>query len=313
MLVLPSTPSVVPAITLKILAAVAVGAFAQISYSGYLGDEFKSVVEYSFVPFTALGVAISLFLGFHNNASYARWWEARTLWGTQIIAVRNLIRFLLGICRQDDDDDESLIKDSDWRIRIILLVMAQTHALRSQLRPYCKSDDIPALKERDRFLANESSSSIERLVKSQNPADAILMRASEILGKESGLSTYSLIHASRLIDRLCEIQTSCERIHNTTLPFAYSLLVHRTSFMFVYLSPFAIASTMGWWTPVFTAILAYTLFGLDEVARQLNEPFRDEPQCLALSSMCRVIERDVCEALRREVPPLLKPVDSVLM
>ena len=232
-------------------------------YNGYLGDEFKSIVEYSFVPFTALGVAISLFLGFHNNASYSRWWEARTLWGTQIIAVRNLIRFLLGICRPDDD--ESLLTDSDWRIRIILLAMAQTHALRSQVRPYCKSDETTALKDRDRFLESESSLCIEKLVKSQNPASAILMRASEILGKESGLSTYSLIHASELIDRLCEIQTSCERIHNTTLPFAYSLLVHRTSFMFVYLAPFAIVSTMGWWTPVFTAILAYTLFGLDEV------------------------------------------------
>jgi putative membrane protein len=146
--------------------------------------------------------------------------------------VRNLIRFLLGICQQDDDDDESLLTDSDWRVRIILLAMAQTHALRSQLRPYCKSDVIPALQERDRFLEQESLSCIEKLVKSQNPANAILMRASEILGKESGLSTYSLIHASRLVDRLCEIHTSCERIHNTTLPFAYSLLVHRTSVSF---------------------------------------------------------------------------------
>jgi putative membrane protein len=313
LLLLPSTLSVVPAITLKILSAAVVGAFAVISYDGYLGDEFKNVVDYSFTPFTALGVAISLFLGFHNNASYARWWEARTLWGTQIIAVRNLIRFLLGICQHDDDDDESLLKDSDWRRRIILLAMAQTHALRSQLRPSCKSDEIPAFQDRDRFLENELSSCIEQIVKSQNPASAILMRASQILGKESGLSTYSLIHASTLIDRVSDIQTSCERIHNTTLPFAYSLLVHRTSFMFVYLSPFAIASSMGWWTPVFTAILAYTLFGLDEVARQCNEPFRDEPQCLALSSMCRAVERDVCEALRREVPPTLKPVDSVLM
>ena len=27
------------------------------------------------------GVALSLFLGFRNNAAYDRWWEARKLWG----------------------------------------------------------------------------------------------------------------------------------------------------------------------------------------------------------------------------------------
>ena len=32
--------------------------------------------------------AISLFLGFRNNASYSRWWEARKQWGKQLITVR---------------------------------------------------------------------------------------------------------------------------------------------------------------------------------------------------------------------------------
>ena len=32
-------------------------------------------------PFSVMGVALSLFLGFRNNAAYDRWWEARKLWG----------------------------------------------------------------------------------------------------------------------------------------------------------------------------------------------------------------------------------------
>ena len=32
-------------------------------------------------PFAVFGVALSLFLGFRNNAAYDRWWEARRLWG----------------------------------------------------------------------------------------------------------------------------------------------------------------------------------------------------------------------------------------
>lgn len=292
--------------------------FAESINNGYFGENIQQALDYSFVPFTALGVAISLFLGFHNNASYARWWEARTLWGTQIIAVRNLIRFLLDVCcnrgswtGRDVESNKTVLLDSDWRVKIIMLAMAQTHALRAQLRPYCRSDHpTTALQDRDRYLTPEQRTEISQ---SPNPASAILAEAATILGKESDLPEYSLIHASGLIDRLCEIQTGCERIHNTSLPFVYSLLVHRTTFLYVFLSPFAMAKSMGWWTPVFTGILAYTFFGLDEVARQIQEPFRDEPQCLALSAMCRTVEIDVCEALGRDIPPPLEPIKSVLM
>ena len=36
-------------------------------------------------PFAMFGVALSLFLGFRNNAAYDRWWEARKLWGALLI------------------------------------------------------------------------------------------------------------------------------------------------------------------------------------------------------------------------------------
>jgi len=283
--------SVVPAITPKILGAVAIGVFAELVNYGLLGDTARSAVNYTFAPFTALGVAISLFLGFHNNASYSRWWEARTLWGNQIIVVRNLIRFLLGICRSnhhkqqrhvsvvenipDSNEERSkktssstsnmiALSEDDWRFRVIRLAMAQTHAMRSQLRPTCRADTpLTAQQDRDRFLTEEER---HTLCQSPNPASAILLRMATILGEESELPEYSLIRASQIIDDLCAIQTGCERIHNTTIPFAYSLLVHRTSSFYVILAPFAMVGSMAWWTPVFSGILAYTFFGLDEGA-----------------------------------------------
>ena len=64
-----------PAITPVILFSAAMGVLAKIVYDNHLGDAWREAMEFSFLPFTALGVAISLFLGFHNNASYGRWWE----------------------------------------------------------------------------------------------------------------------------------------------------------------------------------------------------------------------------------------------
>ena len=39
---------------------------------------------------SVLGIAASIFIGFRNSYAYARWWEARTLWGGIIINSRAL-------------------------------------------------------------------------------------------------------------------------------------------------------------------------------------------------------------------------------
>jgi ion channel-forming bestrophin family protein len=37
--------------------------------------------SYGLAPFTLLGITLSIYLVFRNNAAYDRWWEARKLWG----------------------------------------------------------------------------------------------------------------------------------------------------------------------------------------------------------------------------------------
>jgi putative membrane protein len=65
--------SIVPAITPQIIAAALWGALAAAIRGGFLGSQIDNATFFDFVPFTTLGVAISLFLGFRNNASYDRW------------------------------------------------------------------------------------------------------------------------------------------------------------------------------------------------------------------------------------------------
>ncbi len=59
--------------------------------------------------------------------------------------------------------------------------------------------------------------------------------------------------------------------------------------------------------------MAYTFFGLDQLAKNLQDPFNDNPMCLALSAMSRTIEIDVLEALGLNVPMPLKPKGNQLM
>lgn len=365
--------SIVPAIMPKIIFSVALGIFANLAMVlDLFGQNTDSIISLELGPFAALGVAISLFLGFHNNASYERWWEARKLWGTQVILVRDLARFLVGTMMDEEDSDThdgqnhadfvqssctpkepnlsrastdmtflssasvneqfddieanfnlnssnsarqyKLQKNdpktntySSWQAHIVYLSIAHTHAFRSQMRPSCKMDGVVnAAQDRDRFLSIQE---IARVSRSKNPANAILFIASKILGKahrSKTIDTYSMLHVQNILDKICEIQAACERIHNTSLPLAYSLLVHRTSVMYVLLVPFAIAPTVGWYTPLFTAIVAYTFFGLDQLAKEIQEPMMDRPMCIALSAMSRTCEIDALEALGEETPEFLR-------
>ena len=47
---------------------------------------FFGIETYSLTvtPFALIGVALSIFLGFRNNAAYDRYWEARKLWGSLV-------------------------------------------------------------------------------------------------------------------------------------------------------------------------------------------------------------------------------------
>lgn len=60
---------------------------------------------------------------------------------------------------------------------------------------------------------------------------------------------------------LSVVQTGCDRIANTPIPFAYSVLLNRTVyffFFFCFMLPFSLGSLLGLATPLLVGILAYT-------------------------------------------------------
>ena len=74
------------------LLAVVLVAAAMIALSAVLPLQSAAAV----VPL--LGVVVSIFIGFRNSNAYARWWEARTLWGAVIGNGRSLSNALNAVC-----------------------------------------------------------------------------------------------------------------------------------------------------------------------------------------------------------------------
>jgi putative membrane protein len=250
------------------------------------------------VPFTFMGLALSIFLGFRTNTCYARWWEARALWGRLVIAARNWAR----------DVNALLPEDEALRQRLVRRVIGFSHLLAARLR---EQDGIAAA---GAWLPPAEGAA---LAKQRNPLQAILRANAVDLAEcrssgRLGDMLYSLMD-SRLSD-LTEAQTGTERIRTTPTPFAYWLLLNRTAWLFCLLLPFGFVGTLGLATPAVVAILAYTFFGLDELADELEEPFGMAANDLPLNAIVRMVEIDMLEALgETDLPPPLLPVRDLLL
>ena len=87
------------------------------------------------LPTALFGTAIALFMGFRTNAAYARWWEARTLWGALINASRSLARITRSLTKGEPEG-------SEMRHNIILRQIAFAHSMRCQLRRQSPYEEI---------------------------------------------------------------------------------------------------------------------------------------------------------------------------
>ncbi|WP_278921462.1 MULTISPECIES: bestrophin family protein [Pseudophaeobacter] len=241
------------------------------------------------------GVALSLFLGFRNNAAYDRWWEARKLWGSMIADVRNLGRHMRIFVGNEDD-----------RARILSCAVAFAHLHRGFLRNTDVSDDIA------QWIGEEKAAA---MLAHQNPADAALRSMADQIRKLSerdDVSGFGQLTISQTLSSVALAQAGCERILTTPLPFVYSLLIRRTTYLYCWLLPFALIESTGWFAPLFSAVVAYVFFGLQTVTNELDLPFRDVQNGLPLDAMCRVIEISVSEALGQPAPKPLTPENYIL-
>ena len=246
----------------------------------------------SATPFTLLGLSLSIFMSFRNNACYDRWWEGRKAWGQVVIEVRSFIRA------------SCVVADAHQRRQLLQGLCGYAHALNARLRG---EDEYKAAAA---WVADAAS------LPPHNLSDGILQALGARISRlalEGQISEWRYMTLEQRLKGLSEAQAACERIKATPLPFPYTLLLHRTIYLFCVLLPFAMAEPLGWLAPLFTAIVSYTFFGLDAISDELEEPFGRDENDLPLDAIVRTVERDVLSALgSTELPPLLQPVDHVL-
>ncbi|MFD1165957.1 bestrophin family protein [Sphingobacterium daejeonense] len=271
-------PQVLPRLILLTVLSIAVVYFH--------GTLLSYKVPLNPAPFTLFGFVLALFLGFRNSASYDRFWEGRKLWGSLLNVSRSLTRQVLTLNRNIDQES---IKE------FINLLSAFVYALNHQLRKTDSSDD---LKEK------LSSSDYQLVINSKYKPALILNLIGDWVGKQKlkgNLDSIQQASIDQNLNTLSDVLGGCERIVSTPIPYSYQVLLHRTIYIYCFLLPFGLVDSLSWFTPFIVAFIAYTFVAFEAIADEIEEPFGQEANDLALNSMSVMIEESIKELAGMEI------------
>ncbi|KWE63023.1 hypothetical protein WL78_25080 [Burkholderia ubonensis] len=260
------------------------------------GRIFGEKIPLNTAPFTLFGLALAIFLAFRNNASFERFKEARHLWGDVLIASRTLTSQMRRYLPEHVDDA--------LRNQTIDLLIAFVYALKHQLRHTDPSDDLTRVLGRARTDALSG-----KVYKPVALLDEIRGNLARMLARAPDAGTTRWM-VDEQINRLGNAVGGCERIASTPIPFAYSVLLHRTVYAYCVLLPFGLVDSTEFFTPLICVFIAYTLIALEAIANEVAEPFSTAPNALALDAMARTIERSVLELCGAELPKEVAPTDA---
>ena len=294
--------SVMPRILPTLVVNIVVATLVTISH----GDLFDLKITLTTIPFTLIGLPIAIFLGFRNNSAYDRFWEGRKLWGELVLRCRNFSRQCLSLIDYAEPA-EARHGLTDIRVRMIYRAIVFPYVLRDLLRGQQTAPELAQL-----LLPAE----FEQMELASNKPDFLMQNMGMDLRRclqEGRIDPCLAASIDTTLSSMTAAAASCERIKNTPIPFSYTLLLHRTAYIYCFLLPFGLVDSIGFMTPFVVAIVAYTFFGLDALGDEIEEPFGLEPNDLPLDAICRAIEIDLRNALHdSHVPPPLEAVDFCL-
>ncbi len=245
---------------------------------------------------TLFGLTLAIFIGFRNTASYDRFREGRLFWGNALIASRSMMSQAL--CYLPDQPTRLLVAD---------YLVASVYALKHQLRGTDPKEDFV------RLLGVEQA---EEFCKQHYRPISVLhaLRARMTQLNDSGeLTDVRFWTLDEQFNELGRAIGGCERIASTPIPFAYSVLLHRTVYTYCMLLPFGLVDSTEFFTPLLCVFLSYTLIALEAIADEIADPFGLALNALPLDSIALTIERSVFELCGREVPAPLSLKDGFLL
>lgn len=293
-----------------------------------------------FLPMSTMGIAVAFYLGFKNNASYDRFWEARKIWGGIVNYSRTWGNQVLSFVTRRKATD--IISDGELAAvhkELIYRHIAWLYALKLNLRrknsfqikhnrsvskAYAFGETLLEQwkKEVAPFIPKEE---FEGYCKMANmPTQLIRTQGAKLreLMEDSGLiEDFRHMEMMRVQEEFYNLQGKCERIKNTPFPRQYAFFSKVFVWIFILLLPFGMVGafadmghSMVWLTVPFCVLVSWVFITMEKVGDNSEDPFENFVNDVPMSALCRTIEIDLLEMLgETDIPEKVKAVDGILL
>ena len=293
------------------------------------------------LPIALIGTAVAFIVGFKNNATYGRIWEARQIWGAIVNASRSwgiMVKDFVTTKNSTMDVSEDQLKKI--HARLIYRHLGWLTALRFQLREprawenlntsynaeYRRHYSIPEHEnklevELAKFLSEEDIKYV--LSKKNRATQVVTLQSRELrLLTENGLiDNLGHFGMENMLVNMYDQQGKCERIKNFPYPRQFATINLFFVRLFTILVPFGMLQEFDklgdyyvWLTIPFTVLVCWVFLTMEKIGEATENPFEGTPNDIPMAALCRTIEIDLREMLdEKEVPPPVGAVNNILM
>lgn len=275
----------------------------------------QSGIKLVFLPFAIAGIlgsALALFIAFRNQSSYARWWEARTVWGG---IINNSRIFARQIIANVDNAIASGKTSKDvgnlFKKEMIDRQIAFAHSLRLHLRGQDNFEDIKHLL---------SPRELEDIKQKQNRPNMLLHKQGGLIKEAMQneiLGAFDNISMEPNLATLSNWQGACERIKNTPLPMNYQYFTKLFLYVFIIVLPICLISdfeklNMAILVIPVSFVICFVFAVMNKVGEINENPFENKIYDIPMSALCNTIERDLKEMLGEPIPNKSEATDGYL-
>ncbi|MCC5614317.1 hypothetical protein LC605_04330 [Nostoc sp. CHAB 5836] len=226
-------------------------------------------------------IVLGLLLVFRTNTAYERFWEGRKCWGSIVNNVRNLARQIWVSV------DEISPEDKDKKITALNLLAAFAVTTKLHLRGEAVNSELEDLMPSTKYI---------KLKIMNNPPIEVAFWIEDYLQEQyhrNCLNSYQLTSMQELLNNLVDNLGACERILKTPMPLAYAIHLKQLLILYCFLLPFQIVESLGWWTGLIASLVGFTLFGIEAIGLEIENPFGYDANDLQLDAICETMKRNI--------------------
>lgn len=283
-------------------------------------------------PLSIIGIAVAFYLGFKNNSSYDRTWEARKIWGAIVNNSRSFAASVLAFIQPENKEESESIKRA-----LVYRHIAWLTALRYQLRLSRQWEHtqerltglyVPTICE---AYFNQLDKELETLIhpdeleqykRQSNMAAQLLatqIKKIKSLKELNYITELEHFRLQELVGSFYDEQGKCERIKNFPFPRQYASTALWTTMVFSALVPFGLLSifaetSWAWLNAPFSALVIWVFFLTEKIGDYSENPFEGTYNDVPITSIARNIEIDLREMLgETDVPQPIAEENGFLM